>query len=362
MSDPAALFAPFEHPKLSLRNRLVMAPMSRYRCPDNHPTDEVAAYYRRRADGGAGLIVSEGSYVDHPSAASYERVPHCSGERAAAGWRRVLAGVHSAGAKMLLQLWHVGSFRELGMGPDPAAPGLSPSGELTCPESRVAPKAMDKKDIEDVVDAFARAGADAKRAGFDGVEVHGAHGYLIDEFLWARSNRRCDRYGGDIARRSRFAAEIVQAIRAAVGARYPISLRISQFKQQDYDARLAREPAELEAMLAPLIDAGVDLFHASERRYWTPAFADSKLNWAGWIKKLSGRPTITVGSVGLDSASFRRAAVSGIEPLLERLERGEFDLVALGRALLADPEWGNKVRAGDARVNAFRDGHIQRYW
>ena len=355
-----ALFAPFEHPKLRLRNRLVMAPMTRYRCPERYPTDAVAAYYQRRAEGGVGLIISEGAFIDHPAASNDERVPNGYGEAAATGWRHVLRAVHAAGARMFLQLWHAGSFRELGMGPDPDVPGLSPSGELTRPDGRVAPKAMNKKDIEDVVDAFARAAADAQRMGFDGVEVHGAHGYLVDEFLWGRSNRRSDRYGGDIARRARFAADIIAAIRDSVGEDYPLSLRVSQFKQQDYDARLAEEPAQLEAMLAPLVDAGVDLFHASERYHWKPAFAGSTLNWAGWIKRLSGRPAITVGSVGLDSSSFRQAGIAGIEPVLERLEREECDLVALGRALLADPAWANKTRAG-ARVEAFSDRHIREY-
>ncbi len=360
-SAAAALFEPWAHPKLALRNRLVMAPMSRYRCPDHYPTEAVAAYYQRRAAGGVGLIISEGTYVDHPSSASDENVPYCHSLAASAGWREVLRQVHAAGARMMLQLWHVGSFRELGMGPDPAAPGLSPSGELTCPGNHIAPKAMDKNDIEDVVDAFARAGADAKHIGFDGVEVHGAHGYLVDEFLWARSNRRKDRYGGGIAQRARFAAEIIQAIRGTVGADYPIGLRISQFKQQDYDAQLASDPKQLETMLAPLVDAGVDLFHASERHYWKPAFPGSELNWAGWIQKLSGKPTITVGSVGLDSSSFKQAGVHDIEPLLARLARREFDLVAVGRALLADPEWANKTRAGEA-VTAYSAEHIQRYW
>lgn len=127
--------------------------------------------------------------------------------------------------------------------------------------------------------------------------------------------------------------------------------RFSQWKQDAYDARLAETPQELDAILAPLAAAGVDAFHASTRRHWIPEFEDSDLNLAGWTKKLTGRPTITVGSVGLDgdfihAFAGQGAPVQGIDDLLDRLERDEFDMVAIGRALLQDPEWAAKVLAG----------------
>jgi 2,4-dienoyl-CoA reductase-like NADH-dependent reductase (Old Yellow Enzyme family) len=216
---------------------------------------------------------------------------------------------------------------------------------------------MTRADIDDVIGAFAAGAAAAEARGFDGVEIHGAHGYLVDQFLWSHTNRRTDAYGGDLASRVRFAAEIVAACREAVSPHFPISFRTSQWKMGHYRARLAETPEELEAVLTPLAEAGADVFHCSTRRYWLPEFEGSDLNLAGWAKKLTGRPTITVGSVGLDNeffAAFQGAdgGVTDIEALLERLERDEFDLVAVGRALLGDPEWAAKVLSG-------RDGELR---
>ncbi|MEM8861755.1 MAG: 12-oxophytodienoate reductase, partial [Chloroflexota bacterium] len=148
----------------------------------------------------------------------------------------------------------------------------------------------------------------------------------------------------------------IEAIRARVGKAFPIMLRFSQWKQQDYDAKLAQNPAELEQFLSPLVDAGVDIFHASTRRFWEPEFEDSGLNLAGWTQKISGKPTITVGSVGLNSSFIDEAKrdmvdasgsdAGNLENLYARMDAGEFDLVAVGRALLQDPEWVEKVRDG----------------
>lgn len=136
-----------------------------------------------------------------------------------------------------------------------------------------------------MIAAFAQAADDAKRIGFDGIELHGAHGYLIDQFFWGKTNRRTDRYGGDLVDRTRFAVEIVKACRRAVGPDYPIALRFSQWKSSDYTAKLAETPDELARFLAPLANAGVDIFHCSTRRCWESEFIGSDLNLAGWTKK-----------------------------------------------------------------------------
>jgi len=219
---------------------------------------------------------------------------------------------------------------------------------------------MTAEDIQDTIKAFADAAKSAKDLGFDALEIHGAHGYLIDQFFWDGTNNRTDEYGGKtLKERSRFAVEVVKAMRAAVGPDFVIILRISQWKQQDYTVKLAHTPAELEDWLQPLADAGVDIFHGSQRRYWEPEFEGSDLNFAGWIKKVTGQPTITVGSVGL-TGDFMSAfggqgsETSSIDELLRRYDRGDFDLVAVGRSLLQDPEWVQKVKAGSFdSVNAF---------
>jgi len=266
--------------------------------------------------------------------------------------------VHAAGGLIIPQLWHVGVSRKAGAPPYPDAPVMSPSGlKLDGTPIGDAGPVPGQGDLDAIVHAFADAAAAAYRLGFDGVELHGAHGYLIDSFLWANTNRRTDSYGGNAHARTRLAREIVAAIREATSPEFPIVLRMSQWKFSDYDAKLAKNPQELEAILTPLVDAGVDVFHGSTRRYWDPEFAGSSLNFAGWIKKLTGRPTISVGSVGLDghvvdTFAGNPPSATGIDRLLERLGDDEFDLMAIGRALLGDPAWTEKVRAG--RIDEVR--------
>ncbi|MEW2510966.1 NADH:flavin oxidoreductase [Streptomyces sp. NPDC046870] len=332
---------------LTVPNRIVMAPMTRMFSPGGVPGEDVRSYYARRAAAGVGLIVTEGTYVGHESAGNSARVPRFHGEEQLAGWAKVAEDVHAAGGTIVPQLWHIGMVREQGQKPFPDAPAMGPSG-LVAAGAEPTGKAMTQSDVDDVVAAFAEAAAAAERIGFDGVELHGAHGYLLDQFLWAGTNRRTDAYGGDPVARTRFSAEIVAAVRAAVSPDFPVLFRYSQWKQQDYTARLAETPEELEAILTPLAAAGVDAFHASTRRYWLPEFDGSDLNLAGWTKKLTGKPVITVGSVGLDGDFINAfqgegAPVKGIDNLLDRLEADEFDLVAVGRALLQDPEWAAKV-------------------
>ncbi len=359
----SALFNPINLGPLALRNRIVMAPMTRTYSPGNVPNDMVVSYYERRAENEVGLIITEGTTVGHKGANGYPRVPFMHGEKALAGWKKVVDAVHAKGGKIAPQLWHVGAIRKEGVEPDASVPGYSPSG-LYKPgkENGIA---MTKSDIDEVVEAFAQAAADAKEIGFDAVEIHGAHGYLIDQYFWEGTNQRQDEYGGDLVQRTRFAVEIVAAIRARVGSEFPIIFRFSQWKQQDYNARLANSPEELESFLKPLVDAGVDIFHCSTRRYWEKEFEGSDLNLAGWTKKITQKPVITVGSVGLNASFMDESGktmdmsdgagvqASSIGELGERVKEEEFDLVAVGRALLQDPEWVVKVK--ENRLEELQD-------
>lgn len=354
--SPEPLFTPFVSPKLKLNNRIVMAPMTRLRSPDGVPGQDVADYYRRRSENDVGLVITEGTVVNHPAANGYPGVPYFHGEKSLAGWQNVVKAVHGAGGKIMPQLWHVGSVRRPGIPPDPSVPGYSPSG-LAKPGGKVVCHEMTKDDIRATVQAFADAARAAKDIGMDGIELHGAHGYLIDQFFWEATNQRSDEYGGSLVNRTRFAVEVIEAVRKAVGDDFPLVLRWSQWKQQDYTAKLAATPEELAQFLKPLNDAGVDIFHCSMRRYYKPEFdgssLNSSLNLAGWTKQITGKPTIAVGSVGLDTDYLLTVMpgsaaphASGIDPLLERFNAGEFDLVAVGRALLADPAWARKIREG----------------
>jgi len=358
----ARLFEPLRIGRLELSSRVAMSPMSRYFCADGVPRQPSADYYRRRAETGVGLIISEGTYIGHPTAASYAGVPHFWGEAALAGWQQVVDTVHEAGGRMFPQLWHTGSFRQSWMGWEPGVPPVGPSENLNAftnhPEST---RAMTDGDIAEVIDAYARAAADAERLGFDGIEIHGAHGYLIDEFFWERTNRRTDRWGGNRRDRTRFASEVIAAMRARVDADFPISFRFSQWKQQDYTVRLAETPDQLLDVLGPLVDAGVSILHASTRRLWEPGFPElGELTLAGWVKKLTGVPVIAVGGAGLDRPGLKAAAPASLAILEAPLARGDFDILAVGRALLADPLWLEKVRNGRvAETVGYDKSHLE---
>ncbi|WP_417622410.1 NADH:flavin oxidoreductase [Parasphingorhabdus sp.] len=338
------LFASFQCKTLSLPNRFVMSPMTRNFSPGGVPGDNVASYYTRRAQAKTGLIITEGIGVDHPSAIGHgtmgeENIPVLHGDAALEGWRKVVDKVHKAGGKIIPQLWHMGGVRQEGTPPHPEAKSMRPDD-------------MSEDEIADIIAAFARSAANAKATGFDGVALHGGHGYLIDSFLWKETNSRDDAWGGDIKRRTRFACELVKAICAEVGPDFPILFRLSQWKLQDYDARLAETPDELAIISAALVEAGVDIFDVSTRVFSAPAFAGSDMGLAGWVRQLSGKPTMTVGGIGFDkelAASFAEPtrAIDNLEEVVRRFAAGEYDLVALGRALLMDPEWVLKARAGE---------------
>nr|WP_070959036.1 NADH:flavin oxidoreductase [Hyphomonas sp. Mor2] len=360
MSDTAPLFEPLKIRGLTIPNRIVMAPMTRSFSPGGVPGENVAEYYARRGDAEVGLIVTEGTTVDRGGASNDPKVPNFHANDALGGWANVVDAVHKTPGKIAPQLWHVGMMRKPGTGPDPEAVSDSPSGR-THTGKQVQPEPTESE-VADMVMAYAKAAGDAKRLGFDAIEIHGAHGYLIDEFFWNVMNTREDKFGGDLVGRATFAGEIIRECRKAVGDDMPIILRFSQWKQQEYTARLASTPQELEPFLQVFADAGVDALHASQRRWWEAEFpeidGEDGLNLAGWCKKLTGLTSITVGSVGLSSDFIGAFAGQGsktrpISDVIERLDRGEFDLVAVGRALLQDPFWAQKIK--DGRVDELDD-------
>lgn len=342
------LFQPLTVRSLTVPNRFAMAPMTRQASPDGVPGADVAEYYRRRAAGGVGLIITEGVRLADPAAGYPFSIPTIAGDEVLAGWKRVIDAVHAEGGTIAAQLWHQGAERS---DADGVAP-VSPSGVdgLGRPKGR----ALETRELWSIADLFAQAARNARAVGFDAVELHGAHGYLLDEFLWERTNSRTDGYGGDLTARTRFPAEVVAAVRDAVGPDYPIIFRFSQWKGLDYSASIADGPTQLQEILTPLADAGVDVFHPSTRRHHVPAFPDHDggLSLAGWTKKVAGLPVITVGSVGLETQfrSEKQGQViqpASVDRLVEQFEAGEFDIVAIGRALLADPGWVNRLRDGE---------------
>lgn len=359
----SVLFEPFKIRGMELPNRVVMAPMTRVKSPGGVPGDDVAEYYRKRAQYDVGLILTEGTVVDRPESSNDPDIPRFHGADALAGWQKVADSVHREGGRIAPQIWHTGIVpanrkehprKQLAQGPSDIMKGEKQVG-----------LGMSEEDVADTIAAFAKAAAEAAKIGFDCVEIHGAHGYLIDQFFWDATNQRSDKWGGPtIAERAAFAAEIVKQIRASVGD-LPVIFRASQWKQQDYTVKLAPTPDQLESWLGPLRDAGVDIFHCSQRRFWEAEFpeidGEDGLNFAGWVKKTLGVPTISVGSVSLDNDFFGSFAggksnSTDLRDLERRMEAGEFDLIAVGRALIANPDWAEKVKAGQVEKLQQFDG------
>ena len=343
-----SLFRPFSLKTLNIKNRIVMAPMTRSFSPGGVPTADVASYYAKRAAGEVGLILSEGTVINRPSSSADPNIPHFYGAEALAGWENVIKSVHQAGGKMGPQIWHQGIMDNHTSGWLPSAPFEGPSS-LNKPgfENGVP---MTDAAIADTIAAFGQAAADAKALGFDTVEIHGAHQYLIDQFFWDGTNNRTDIYGGKtLAERTRFGVEVIKEVRKRVGEDFALIIRLSQFKPAAYDFKLAQNEQEMEQWLTPLAEAGIDIFHCSQRRFWEPEFEGSDLNFAGWAKKVTGKATISVGSVGLDGDFFgafagQSSQPSSLDELVRRMDRGDFDLVAVGRPLLADPNWVEKIK------------------
>ncbi|MCA8922047.1 MAG: 12-oxophytodienoate reductase [Planctomycetes bacterium] len=359
MSTPLA-FQPARFGALALRNRIVMAPMTRRMAgEDGLATEAIRAYYARRARHEVGLIVSEGTGIDSLHAYDTLSVPRFETAAQHAAWRAVVEAVHAEGGAFAPQLWHCGRMSADPIGPSP--------GEVAARGDRPARavRAMEADDFAQVLAAYASAAAAARAIGCDALEVHGAHGYLLDSFLSPATNQRSDAYGGSFSARMRFPLEVARAVRAAVGPDFPVIYRFSQWQLADYAEVKWRTPDELGAWVNALKDAGVDLLHVSTRDATAPGFPDAgPKTLAGWARELSGLPVIAVGKVSVTLTMDRaygeeRDVVRDPGPALALLERGEADLLAVGRALIANPDWVQVVRDRDWReLRAFDAGQL----
>lgn len=381
-ADPSALFTPLRVRDLTIANRFAMSPMNRNASPNGVSGEDMAQFYLRRVEGEFGLIFTGGIAIDHPAASGVYvdrpcQVPLLHTPLAQAGWRHVVDTVHGAGGKIVAQLWHLGVMRLPGTGYYPDAPSARPSGiygPMTA-HSFVEPEIAERlnvpgpelteAEILELIEAYARTAGYARAAGFDGIEIHGAQGYLPDAFMWEATNKRTDRWGGNRAERARFAAACVRAIRSTVGDGMPIFYRFSQWKHQDVDAWIAPTPADLEHILAPLVDAGVDVFDAGHFYIDRPMYPGSPLNLAGWAKKITGLPAMAVGAVGLSKGQHDPSmpgppeAVDNLAPVIASVARGDYDLVGVARSSLNDPAFPRKIRLGEPLVpwNGARPTH-----
>lgn len=361
--DP--LFSPVRVNSTTVRNRFLLPAMQRG-TRDYKPTLGMADTLRRTAEGGSGIIISEGAAPDHP-AAYWQPAFGIIGPETVEDWQRVARAVLGVGdVVFLMQLWHPGALRLILDGvpnPYPDHPALSPSGLVQ--EGRPNGVAMTKRDLEDTKAAYVQSAQIAQKLGAHGIEVHSAHGYLLDLFLWHETNRRNDEYGGaTLVDRASYPAEIVSAIRAATGPDFVISFRISQWKEVDYGARIAQHPDDLGPFLDRMQDAGVDMLHVSTRRFDTAAWPelDSRRSLASWVKSMTDRPVVAIGSVGLttdlasdmfDDMEPDLQVEADIDRVRRGVQAGDFDLIGVGRAQVANNDFVNRVRRGE--LSGMRD-------
>jgi len=367
MNDPKnVLFSEYNLNGLKLKNRIVMAPMTRNFSPNGIPGEYAPEYYSKRASGGVGLIITEGVEVSHRAASGYPDVPNLESDESKRMWEKVINSVHKNGSPIFCQLWHVGGIRKLGMPPTPEIPGFTPSGFVK-PGKKVAYE-MTEDDVEELINIYANDAKICEELGFDGIEIHGAHGYLIDQFFWDAINTRTDQYGGSLENRARFATSIIEQTQKRTSTDFQVGIRVSQWKQQDYEAKITSDKDELDAFLNILKKAGADFLHCSNRRFWEGEFSKGGLNLAGIAKKATGLPSISVGSVGVDKDFIRlysgdhQTQTTDLNKLHTKMNNSEFDLIAVGRALLSDPEWANKVQNNqESEIVPFDKSFVENY-
>lgn len=329
------LFSPITIKTMGLRNRIVMPAMGTLSAnPDSTISERQVDYYEAQAKGGVGLVVVEVAEV-HPSSA-FMMLIGIHDDKFIPGLKMLTDRVHAAGAKIAIQLHHPGRQFPAVEGRAPWAPSAVP---CPCPLCQDMPHVMTIAEIEEMVNAFAQGARRAKDAGFDAVEIHGAHGYLLAQFMSAYVNRRTDGYGGDIRSRMRFPLEVIEAVREKVGPDYPILFRLSGEERVPG----GRELAEVVATAPMLVDAGVDCMSVSTGVYvnlFTHLLAPMEISKglnvyaAEAIKKVVDVPVIVAGRLN--------------DPVVAEsvIAQGKVDLVAIGRGLLADPELPNKAAAG----------------
>jgi 2,4-dienoyl-CoA reductase-like NADH-dependent reductase (Old Yellow Enzyme family) len=346
----------FTHPALmpqrigaiELKNRLAVAPMSRVSAaPDGAPTDEMIDYYRDFARGGFGVVITEGTYTDAAYSQGYLNQPGLASDAHVEGWRRVTEAIHSEGAPVVAQLMHAGA---LSLGYSYGAGTIAPSA--VTPRGQMleeyggsgrwpTPREMTDGDIDSVVDGFVDAAVRAQAAGFDGVEIHAANGYLLDQFLTAYTNTRDDVFGGSVENRIRLTGRIVADIRDRVGSQFLVGVRLSQTKVNDFTYRWPGGASDAEIIFAALADAADYLHIASEGRDFieTARFPDGRTITAV-AREVSGLPVIANG--GMHDMS--QAA--------DVLNEGHADLVSIGRGALANPDLPARLVAS-AELNQF---------
>jgi N-ethylmaleimide reductase len=354
---PATLFTPFRFGDIHVANRVVMAPLTRNRAPGAVPTAAMVTYYTQRADpvNGAGLIVTEATAISHQGQ-GYADVPGIWNAEQVASWRRVTDSVHAAGGKIVVQLWHVGRVSHNALQPGGGAP-VAPSA-ITAKTKTVlihegvpqffetsAPRALRLDEIPGILQDYAQAAANAIDAGFDGVEVHGANGYLVDQFLRRGSNQRTDAYGGPIENRARFLGEVMHAIVQRIGGQRT-GIRLSPVTPSNDAVDDAPQPlfeyvARQLGQLKDATGAGLAFIHLIQgatgmARDHTQG--DAPFDYVAMRRayETAGGKAAWINNNSLDKTLAEQALKDG------------FDAVAFGKLFLANPDLTRRLREGAA--------------
>lgn len=356
-TEPAALthpaLAPTRLAQHALANRLAVAPMTRLSAqPDGEPTGAMADYYESFATGGFGLVITEGTYIDSAYSQGYLYQPGIVTDAHIRGWATVAARIHAAGATAVMQLMHAGALsqgnphRTGTAGPSP----VQPKGEMMPAYGGSGPwplpHPMSTADVKEVVGSFVAAATRARNAGFDGVEIHAANGYLLDQFLTRYTNQRADEYTGrTLTGRLRLITEVIAEIRAAVGGEFTVGVRLSQTKVNDLDHRW--EPDEAESIFHAMARAHADYLHiASEGHDWIEtATLSTGETLTALARRTSDLPVIANG--GMHDLDQARNVLDG----------GHADLLSLARGALANPDLPRRLADGTS-LTPFAHGMI----
>jgi 2,4-dienoyl-CoA reductase-like NADH-dependent reductase (Old Yellow Enzyme family) len=352
-------FSEFRLGPFVLKNRIVMAPLTRQSADaDGTPNDEMTAYYARRARGGVGLIITEGTFQnDDLNCAAYLSQPGIANAKHIAGWKKVVDAVHSHNVPIILQLMHGGRVcdpRCLHEGTQPvtASDTQSPGWVLYTdtdeemhnrglagqwPKVTFPPaRALTKDEISRIADGFAEGAARAVEAGFDGVEIHGANGYLLYQFIHPKTNHRSDEYGGSAENNVRFAKLVCARVRKAIGPDKIITLRLSQDGVDDFQGAWPGGVAYARAVGQALSDVDADALHWSSFNWKDNRATDDSMPMPKALRKASGKVVVVNGGIS-EGAHAEEVVTSGA---------GE--LVAVGRPLFAHPDWPHIIRSGEA--------------
>lgn len=335
-----SLFEPGTLSSHRVANRLVLAPMTRTSAEvDGRPTERMREYYQGFARGGFGLLITEGIYTDERFSQGYDYQPGLANLAQQEAWQPIVEAVQAEGPRFVAQLMHGGAqtqgnrFVEETAAPSAVAPKGEMLGFYGGEGPYPTPHPMSEADIQEAIAGFAAAAQRARAAGFDGVELHGANGYLIDQFISEYFNHRDDFWGGSLERRLAFPVAVMRAVREAVGRDFLVGMRLSQIKVTDPNYRWAGRD-EATKILTTLGAEGLDYLHFSELDARSPAVEGTDKSLSALATELIGIPVIANGDLGTPQAAD--AAITS----------GEADFVAIGKAALANHDWPNRVRDG----------------